>query len=39
MARGLVAQGFSAEAVEKLEDGTLEALAIEVIERKFRAVE
>jgi Fe-S cluster assembly protein SufD len=39
MARGLVAQGFSAEAVEKLEDGTLEALAIEVIERKFQAVE
>ncbi|MDE0859983.1 MAG: SufD family Fe-S cluster assembly protein [Akkermansiaceae bacterium] len=39
LARSLVAQGFSAEAVEKLEDGTLETLAIEVIERKFQAVD
>ncbi|MDB0057029.1 SufD family Fe-S cluster assembly protein [Akkermansiaceae bacterium] len=39
LARNLVAKGFSAEAVEKLEDETLEALAMEVVERKFLAVE
>ncbi|MEJ6561068.1 MAG: SufD family Fe-S cluster assembly protein [Akkermansiaceae bacterium] len=39
LARNLVAKGFSAEAVEKLEDETLEALALEVVERKFLAVE
>jgi len=38
-ARSLVALGFSVGAVEKLEDETLEALALEVIERKFDAVD
>lgn len=37
-ARSLVAKGFSVEAVEKLEDEQLEALALEVIERKFVAI-
>ena len=35
MARSLVAQGFSVEAVEKIEDEQLESLALEVVERKF----
>ena len=39
MARSLVAQGFSAEAIEKLEDETLEELALEVVARKFDAVD
>lgn len=39
MARSLVAQGFSAEAIEKLEDETLEEIAIEVVARKFDAVD
>lgn len=39
MARSLVAQGFSAEAIEKLEDETLETLALEVVARKFDAVD
>ncbi len=39
LARSLVAKGFSAEAVEKLEDETLETLAMEVVERKFLAVD
>lgn len=34
-ARSLVAKGFSIEAIEKLEDEQLEALALEVVERKF----
>lgn len=38
-ARSLVAQGFSAEAIEKLEDETLEALALEVVARKFDSVD
>ncbi len=39
LARSLVAKGFSAEAIEKLEDETLEALALEVVERKFLAID
>ncbi len=39
LARSLVAKGFSAEAVEKLEDEMLEALALKVVERKFAAVD
>lgn len=39
LARSLVAQGFSAEAVEKLEDETLEALALEVVSAKFASVD
>jgi len=35
MARSLVAQGFSVEAVEKIEDEQLESLALEAVERKF----
>ena len=38
-ARNLVAQGFSIEAIEKLEDEQLEKLAIEVVARKFAAIE
>ncbi len=38
-ARTLVAQGFSVEAIEKLEDETLESLALEVVLRKFDSVE
>lgn len=38
-ARNLVAQGFSIEAIEKLEDEQLESLAIEVVARKFAAIE
>ncbi|MFT6181572.1 MAG: Fe-S cluster assembly protein SufD [Akkermansiaceae bacterium] len=38
-ARTLVAKGFSIEAIEKLQDETLEALALEVVERKFATVE
>ena len=38
-ARNLVAQGFSIEAIEKLEDEQLEKLAIEVVARKFGAIE
>ena len=38
-ARSLVAQGFSVEAIEKLEDEQLEALAFEVVARKFANVE
>jgi len=34
-ARSLVAKGFSVGAIEKLEDEQLEALALEVVERKF----
>lgn len=34
-ARSLVAKGFSIEAIEKIEDEQLEALALEVVERKF----
>jgi Fe-S cluster assembly protein SufD len=34
-ARSLVAQGFSVEAIERLEDEQLEALALEVVNRKF----
>ncbi|MDB4508076.1 SufD family Fe-S cluster assembly protein [Akkermansiaceae bacterium] len=39
LARSLVAQGFSAEAVEKLEDETLEAIALEIVIAKFNAVD
>lgn len=39
LARSLVAQGFSGEAIEKLEDETLEALALEVVARKFAIVD
>ena len=39
LARSLVAKGFSAEAIEKLEDETLETIAMEVVERKFLSVE
>jgi len=38
-ARTLVAQGFSVEAIEKLEDEQLEAVALEVVARKFATVE
>ena len=38
-ARNLVAQGFSIEAIEKLEDEQLETLAIEVVARKFASIE
>ena len=38
-ARSLVAQGFSIEAIERLEDEQLETLAIEVVARKFATVE
>jgi len=38
-ARNLVAQGFSIEAIEKLEDEQLETLAIEVVACKFAAIE
>jgi len=38
-ARTLVAQGFSTEAIEKLEDEALEELALEVVARKFATVE
>jgi len=38
-ARNLVAQGFSIEAIEKLEDEQLEKLAIEVVARKFAVIE
>lgn len=38
-ARSLVAKGFSIGAIEKLEDEQLEALALEVVERKFATVE
>lgn len=38
-ARSLVAQGFSVEAIERLEDEQLETLAIEVVARKFAIVE
>jgi Fe-S cluster assembly scaffold protein SufB len=38
-ARGLVAQGFSIEAIERLEDEQLETLAVEVVARKFAIVE
>jgi Fe-S cluster assembly protein SufD len=34
-ARSLVALGFSVEAIERLEDEQLEALALQVVERKF----
>ncbi|YCM42084.1 SufD family Fe-S cluster assembly protein [Verrucomicrobiaceae bacterium 227] len=37
-ARTLVAKGFSVEAIEKLEDEQLEALALEVVERKYAGV-
>lgn len=38
-ARSLVAQGFSIEAIERLEDEQLETLAIEVVSRKFATIE
>ena len=38
-ARSLVAQGFSIEAIEKLEDEQLETLAVEVVARKFATAE
>ena len=38
-ARSLVAQGFSVEAIEKLEDEQLEAIALEVVSRKFATAE
>ncbi len=38
-ARTLVAQGFSVEAIEKLEDEQLEAVALEVVARKFATIE
>ncbi|MDB4790123.1 SufD family Fe-S cluster assembly protein [Akkermansiaceae bacterium] len=38
-ARRLVAQGFSIEAIERLEDEQLETLAIEVVSRKFATIE
>ena len=38
-ARNLVAQGFSVEAIEKLEDEQLEALALEIVARKFAAID
>lgn len=38
-ARTLVAQGFSVEAIEKLEDEQLEAIALEVVARKFATVD
>ena len=38
-ARSLVAQGFSIEAIERLEDRQLETLAIEVVARKFATVD
>ena len=38
-ARNLVAQGFSIEAIEKLEDEKLEALAIGIVARKFAAID
>lgn len=38
-ARGLVAQGFSIQAIERLEDEQLETLAIEVVSRKFSTIE
>lgn len=38
-ARTLVAKGFSIEVIEALKDETLEALALEVVERKFASVE
>lgn len=38
-ARSLVAQGFSVEAIEKLEDEKLEALALEVVAKKFATAE
>lgn len=34
-ARSLVARGFSVEVIERLEDDQLEALALEVVDRKF----
>jgi hypothetical protein len=34
-----VAQGFSIEAIERLEDEQLETLAVEVVARKFAIVE
>ncbi|MGC6426357.1 MAG: SufB/SufD family protein [Akkermansiaceae bacterium] len=39
LARSLVAQGFSAEAIEKLQDDTLEELAVGVVAKKFEAVD
>lgn len=38
-ARSLVAQGFSVEAIEKLEDEKLEELALKVVEKKFATAE
>ena len=38
-ARNLVAQGFSIEAIEKLEDEQFETLAIEVVACKFAAID
>jgi len=38
-ARSLVAKGFSVGVIEKLEDEQLEALALEVVERKFAITE
>lgn len=38
-ARSLVAQGFSIEAIERLEDEQLETLAIEIVARKFATVD
>ncbi|MDA7881233.1 SufD family Fe-S cluster assembly protein [Akkermansiaceae bacterium] len=38
-ARNLVAQGFSIEAIEKLEDEQFETLATEIVARKFAAID
>jgi Fe-S cluster assembly protein SufD len=38
-ARSLLARGFSVEAIERLEDEQLEALALEVVARKFATVD
>jgi Fe-S cluster assembly protein SufD len=38
-ARSLVARGFSVEVIERLEDEQLEALAMEVVARKFATVD
>ena len=38
-ARSLVAQGFSIDAIERLEDEQLETVAVEVVARKFLIVE
>ncbi len=37
-ARSLVAMGFSIEVIEKFDDETLEALALDVVQRKFESV-